>query len=105
MAQTGDPKGTGEGGSTLPDLKNELNGLLHMRGTVGAARVMASGAPLWLLDEPLNGLDRHAVGLCEALVADHCARGGLAVIASHQPFAVAGLRELHLPNFTPGAAR
>ena len=38
MAQTGDPKGTGEGGSTLPDMKNELNRLLHVRGTVGAAR-------------------------------------------------------------------
>jgi len=38
MAQTGDPKGTGEGGSTLPDVKAEFNRLLHVRGTVGAAR-------------------------------------------------------------------
>ena len=38
MAQGGDPKGTGEGGSTLPDLKAEFNTLPFLRGTVGAAR-------------------------------------------------------------------
>ncbi|MGE5720978.1 MAG: peptidylprolyl isomerase [Sphingomonadales bacterium] len=41
MAQGGDPKGTGEGGSTLPDLKAEFNGLPHVRGAVAMAR--ASG--------------------------------------------------------------
>lgn len=38
MAQTGDPKGTGEGGSPLPDLKAEFNDLPHVRGTVSMAR-------------------------------------------------------------------
>ena len=38
MAQGGDPKGTGEGGSTLPDLKAEFNSLPFLRGTMGAAR-------------------------------------------------------------------
>jgi cyclophilin family peptidyl-prolyl cis-trans isomerase len=38
MAQTGDPKGTGEGGSDLPDLKAEFNKLPHLRGTVSMAR-------------------------------------------------------------------
>jgi cyclophilin family peptidyl-prolyl cis-trans isomerase len=39
MAQGGDPKGTGEGGSALPDLKAEFNPLLpFLRGTVAAAR-------------------------------------------------------------------
>ena len=38
MAQGGDPKGTGEGGSTLPDIKAEFNTLPFLRGTVGAAR-------------------------------------------------------------------
>ena len=38
MAQGGDPKGTGEGGSTLPDLKAEFNTLPFLRGTIGAAR-------------------------------------------------------------------
>jgi len=38
MAQGGDPKGTGEGGSTLPDLKAEFTQVPFLRGTVGAAR-------------------------------------------------------------------
>jgi cyclophilin family peptidyl-prolyl cis-trans isomerase len=38
MAQTGDPTGTGEGGSPLPDLAAEFNALPHVRGAVSAAR-------------------------------------------------------------------
>ena len=38
MAQGGDPKGTGEGGSDLPDLKAEFTAVPFMRGTLGAAR-------------------------------------------------------------------
>jgi cyclophilin family peptidyl-prolyl cis-trans isomerase len=38
MAQTGDPTGTGSGGSELPDLKAEFSGGKHRRGTVSAAR-------------------------------------------------------------------
>src|SRR3954465_7989724 len=41
MAQGGDPKGTGEGGSTLPDLKAEFNDLPHVRGTASMARADA----------------------------------------------------------------
>jgi peptidylprolyl isomerase len=41
MAQGGDPKGTGQGGSTLPDLKAEFNTLPFLRGTFGAARADA----------------------------------------------------------------
>lgn len=42
MAQTGDPTGTGMGGSKLPDLKAEFNSLKHVRGTLSMAR---SGSP------------------------------------------------------------
>lgn len=38
MAQTGDPTGTGAGGSPLPDLAAEFNVLPHVRGAVSAAR-------------------------------------------------------------------
>ncbi len=38
MAQTGDPTGTGQGGSPLPDLKAEFNAVPHVRGTVSMAR-------------------------------------------------------------------
>lgn len=52
------------------------------------ARLLGQGAPIWLLDEPLNGLDKDAVALVERLAADHCGAGGICVIASHQPFAL-----------------
>ena len=38
MAQTGDPKGDGTGGSTLPDVPAEFNWMPHVRGAVSAAR-------------------------------------------------------------------
>ena len=38
MAQTGDPTGTGMGGSDLPDLKAEFNDTRHVRGTLSMAR-------------------------------------------------------------------
>ena len=38
MAQTGDPTGTGSGGSDLPDLKAEFSSEKHVKGTVSAAR-------------------------------------------------------------------
>ena len=38
MAQTGDPTGTGSGGSDKPDLKAEFNNLRHVRGTASMAR-------------------------------------------------------------------
>lgn len=47
------------------------------------ARVAASGAPLWLLDEPLNGLDAAGAGLFDALLQRHRAAGGAVVAASH----------------------
>lgn len=65
------------------------------------ARMAASGAGIWLLDEPLNGLDQHWSAVAQGCIAGHCADGGIAVIASHQPLALAGLRQLALADFVP----
>ena len=51
------------------------------------ARVMASGAPLWLLDEPLNGLDAAGSDQLATAVACHRASGGAVIVASHSPLA------------------
>lgn len=49
------------------------------------ARVFASGAPLWLLDEPMNALDADGVRRLSSMIEQHRARGGAIVAASHQP--------------------
>ncbi len=69
------------------------------RKRAALARLIGQQADLWLLDEPLNGLDTHGVALVEALVAEHCAGGGMAVIASHQPFALSDLKRLDLADY------
>jgi heme exporter protein A len=49
------------------------------------ARVVASCAPLWLLDEPLNALDSEGAKRLGDIIADHLAGGGGVLAASHQP--------------------
>ncbi|MES2119750.1 MAG: heme ABC exporter ATP-binding protein CcmA [Pseudomonadota bacterium] len=49
------------------------------------ARVMASGAPLWLLDEPLNALDSDGAALLASAIDSQLAAGGAVIAASHQP--------------------
>jgi len=61
MAQTGDPTGTGEGGSTLPDLKAEFNPMPHVRGTVSMARTNApdsANSQFFIVFYPRFSLDR-----------------------------------------------
>jgi heme exporter protein A len=60
------------------------------------ARVLASGAPLWLLDEPANGLDGDGQARLEAAIAAHRAGGGAVLAASHQPLALPGAHRVAL---------
>jgi peptidylprolyl isomerase len=62
MAQTGDPTGTGQGGSPLPNLKAEFNGLPHVRGTVSMARAAdedSANSQFFIVFYPHFGLDRN----------------------------------------------
>lgn len=70
------------------------------RKRAALARLVGQGAEIWLLDEPLNGLDTHAARLAEDMVADHCSAGGICVIASHQPFNLPALTRIDLEEFT-----
>ncbi len=49
------------------------------------ARLLSQGADHWLLDEPLNGLDKNGVALVEKSIAEKRAAGGAVIVASHQP--------------------
>lgn len=65
------------------------------------ARVLGQQAPVWLLDEPLSGLDTASQGIVSALVREHCAGGGIALIASHQPLDVPGMTSFAIEDFAP----
>lgn len=61
MAQTGDPTGTGQGGSTLPDMEEEFNFLPHVRGTVSMARADdedSANSQFFIVFYPRFALDR-----------------------------------------------
>jgi len=52
------------------------------------AKLLAGGKPIWILDEPLAGLDIDGRALIAQHLQDHISGGGLALIASHAPIAV-----------------
>ena len=52
------------------------------------ARLLASQAPLWVLDEPFVALDAKAVDSLRGLLAEHVGKGGMVLFTSHQPVAL-----------------
>ena len=66
------------------------------RRRAGLARVLASGADLWLLDEPTAGLDTASVQLLAAAMAAHRAQGGMIVTAVHGDIGLAAPDRLRL---------
>jgi len=55
------------------------------RRRLALARLLASGRPLWLLDEPFAALDAAGQALVAHLMARHCGAGGIIVAATHDP--------------------
>lgn len=66
------------------------------RKRAALARVIAGAAAIWLLDEPGNGLDAASLDRLAAAMADHRARGGLVMVATHQPLALPGATTIAL---------
>jgi heme exporter protein A len=60
------------------------------------ARLLLSGARIWLLDEPTLGLDTASVAKFGVLLAAHRARGGLVVAATHLPLPLPGAESFSL---------
>lgn len=60
------------------------------------ARLVTRKARLWILDEPFTALDTRAVDMLGALVAEHLAEGGMAVVTSHQAVPLAGGKAVEL---------
>jgi heme exporter protein A len=66
------------------------------RQRVAMARTIASGARLWLLDEPANALDSASEARLLAAIAAHRETGGLVLAATHQPLPLPGAAALAL---------
>lgn len=54
------------------------------RKRANLARVLASNAAIWLLDEPYNGLDSASCARLDDALLKHGASGGIALVAAHQ---------------------
>jgi heme exporter protein A len=61
------------------------------RRRVALAALLLAGVTLWILDEPLTGLDVHAVALMEGLIRDHLNAGGMVVATTHQALNLDGV--------------
>jgi heme exporter protein A len=61
------------------------------RRRVALSALLLAGASLWILDEPLTGLDVTAVALVEGLIRDHLNAGGMVVATTHQVMNLAGV--------------
>ncbi|MBN8819470.1 MAG: heme ABC exporter ATP-binding protein CcmA [Sphingomonas sp.] len=74
------------------------------RKRAALARTLITGAPIWLLDEPANGLDVETAAELGRLVDRHRAQGGIVLAASHLPLAWAQDVTLHLHSPQESAA-
>ncbi|MEA2892819.1 MAG: heme exporter protein [Bradyrhizobium sp.] len=69
------------------------------RRRLSIARLLTVRRPIWLLDEPTSALDAAGQAMFSALMADHLARGGMIVAATHTPLGIAA-KELRMGEAT-----
>ena len=63
---------------------------------LGLARLVVANRPIWFIDEPTSALDSGATQTFEALLANHRAKGGCAIIATHDSLVAAQARVMEL---------
>ena len=68
---------------------------------LGLARLLVTGRPVWVMDEPTVSLDAASVRLFGDVVRDHLAQGGAALIATHIDLGL----DADVLNLTPMKAR
>ncbi|SFQ26748.1 heme exporter protein A [Roseivivax halotolerans] len=91
-------------GFDLLGLKSRLAGNLSagQKRRLGLARLLVTGRPVWVLDEPTVSLDAASVALFAGAVKTHLAGGGAALMATHIDL---GLPEARSLDVTPFKAR
>ncbi len=88
----------------LGGLRDRLAGNLSagQKRRLGLARLLVTGRPVWVLDEPTVSLDAASVALFADAVKAHLAGGGAALMATHIDL---GLPEARVLDVTPFKAR
>lgn len=101
----------GTGGTAGAIAAMDLGALVHrpaanlsagQRRRLGLARLLVTGRPLWVLDEPTVSLDAASVALFGQAVARHLDAGGSVLAATHIDLGLAGARTLDLTPFRAG---
>jgi len=77
-------------GSAAKTLARQLSAGQKRR--LGLARFLLTAAPLWIMDEPFTALDEAGRKLVCALIEEHAHKGGLCVVASHEPLQLTGAK-------------
>lgn len=67
---------------------------------LGLSRLLLTGRPIWVLDEPTVSLDKDAVEMFARAVTAHIGQGGMAVIATHIDLGLDDGRILNLSDYT-----
>ena len=85
----------------LTPLSDRPAGLLSagQKRRLGLARLLVTGRPVWLLDEPTVSLDVTAVELFATSIRAHLSTGGAAIIATHVDLGLNDARTLDLSSF------
>ena len=66
---------------------------------LGLARMLVTGRPVWIFDEPTVSLDQTNTRLFAAMVKRHLAKGGMALLATHIDLGIAEAETLDLTPF------
>ncbi|MBO6884686.1 MAG: heme ABC exporter ATP-binding protein CcmA [Marivita sp.] len=85
----------------LTELRGRMAGTLSagQKRRLGLARLMVTGRPIWILDEPTVSLDVASVALFAEVVRGHLHTGGSALMATHIDLGLAEARVLDLTPF------
>ncbi|MFT7596507.1 MAG: heme exporter protein A [Paracoccaceae bacterium] len=88
----------------LTDLADRHAGNLSagQKRRLGLSRLLVTGRPIWVLDEPTVSLDVAAVAMFVSAVRGHLAQGGAALIATHIDL---GLAEAEVLDVGPYKAK
>jgi heme exporter protein A len=95
----GAPKGRGEQAAREFSLQGMVDRPIHawsvgQRRRLVLSRLLIAMKPIWLLDEPTAGMDARSQAHMQSIVERHRARGGVAVIATHDRFDLAAAANL-----------